>query len=127
MLVSCGDDEEEEWGDKTQLNALIERADSLANSATTADYPQSAIDDFKNVIQTVKDAAAGNLTETQITNLMTQLQEAINTFESRAYSYIDENLYLIAGWHFDEGTGTTAKDYSKNTFVGISPVEQLPF
>ncbi|HBI81763.1 MAG TPA: hypothetical protein DDY04_07480 [Bacteroidales bacterium] len=118
MLVSCGDDEEEEWGDKTQLNALIERADSLANSATTADYPQSAIDDFKNVIQTVKDAAAGNLTETQITNLMTQLQEAINTFESRAYSYIDENLYLIAGWHFDEGTGTTAKDYSKNTFVG---------
>lgn len=118
LFVSCGKDDEEQWGDKTQLNALISQAETMANAATTADYPQAAIDEFKNVLQTVKTAAAGNLTEAQITNLMTQLQEAIKTFESKAYGYIDESQNLIAGWHFDEGSGTTATDYSKNAFVG---------
>jgi hypothetical protein len=33
-------------------------------------------------------------------------------FNSKAYGYIDESLYLNAGWHFDEGTGTTATAFS---------------
>jgi len=95
-----------------QLNLLISSSDSLANAATPANYPQSAIDAFKATLTTVKAAAATLLTQAQINNLMTQLTSAVTLFNSQAYSYIDESLYLNAGWHFDEGTGTTATAFS---------------
>ena len=119
LFVACGDDEDEVVaGDKTQLNALIADLETIANSATTADYPQAAIDEFKAAIQTAKTAAQGTLTQEQINNLITQLNEAKASFESKAYGYIDESLYLIMGWHFDEGDGTTTTDYSSNHYVG---------
>ena len=99
-------------GDKTELNALIAEADALSASANTNDYPQAAITSFQSTLQTVKNAVGGKITQTQINNLLTQLEEAINTFDSQAYGYIDELLYLTAGWHFDEGTGTTATAFS---------------
>jgi len=95
-----------------QLSALIAESDALANAATSASYPQAAIDDFKTILQTIKTAAATLLTPAQITNLITQLTEAKNTFESQEYGFIDEAMYLNAGWHFDEGTGTTATAFS---------------
>ncbi|MBW6492385.1 MAG: LamG domain-containing protein [Lentimicrobium sp.] len=113
ILGSCKDDDDDiVEGDKTELNALIAQADALAAGVTSADYPQSAIDAFKATLQTVKTASADKLTQVQINNLVTQLTEAMNTFNSQAYGYIDEALYLNAGWHFDEGTGTTATAYS---------------
>ena len=114
IMSSCKDDDDDGIveGDKTALNALIADAETLANSATTADYPQAAIDAFKSTLSTVKTTAATPLTQTQIDNLVTQLTEAKNTFESQAYGFIDETLYLNAGWHFDEGSGTTATAYS---------------
>lgn len=114
VLGSCKDDEEDPIveGDYTALNALIVEADALANAATTADYPQTAIDAYKATLATVKTAAATPLTQVQINNLVTQLTEAMATFESQAYGFIDDALYLNAGWHFDEGTGTTATAYS---------------
>ncbi|MFA4864410.1 MAG: hypothetical protein WC605_11650, partial [Bacteroidales bacterium] len=118
ILGSCKDDEEIIEGDKTALNALITEAEALADAATTADYPQTAIDNFKTVLQTVKTASADKLTQVQINNLVTQLTEAIATFNSQAYGFIDESLYLNAGWHFDEGTGTTATAYSTVKHVG---------
>jgi hypothetical protein len=42
----------------------------------------------------------------------------MTTFESQAYGFIDEALYLNAGWHFDEGTGTTATAFSTVKHVG---------
>lgn len=118
ILGSCkdeGDDIVE--GDKTELNALIAQADAIAAAATTADYPQSAIDAFKTTLQTVKDAVATPLTQEQINNLIVQLNAAMKTFDSQAYGYIDESLYLNAGWHFDEGTGSTATAYSATQHV----------
>jgi len=105
-------------GDKTELNALIAEAEALATAATSADYPQSAIDAYNSTLDAVKAAAATPLTQSQIDNLETQLSEAIDTFESQAYGFIDETLYLNAGWHFDEGTGTTATAYSTIKHVG---------
>ena len=99
-------------GDKTALTALLVRADSLANAATSANYPQADIDTYKATLATVKTAAATSLTQTQINNLVTQLTSAMALFNSKAYAYIDESLHLNAGWHFDEGTGTTATAYS---------------
>lgn len=119
MFTSCKDDKDEiVEGDKTALTALIAQADALAASATSADYPQSAIDAFKATLQTVKTASADKLTQVQINNLVTQLTEAMSTFDSQAFGFIDETLYLNAGWHFDEGTGTTATAYSTVKHVG---------
>jgi hypothetical protein len=114
IMSSCKDDDDDGIveGDKTALNALIANAETLANAATTADYPQAAIDAFKSTLATVKTTAATPLTQTQIDNLVTQLTEAKNTFESQAYGFIDNDLYLIAGWDFNEGTGTTATSFS---------------
>lgn len=113
ILGSCKkDDDTIIEGDKTELNALIVAAEAIANASTATDYPQSAIDDFKSVLATVKTAAGTPLTQVQIDNLVTQLTEAMNTFDTQAYGFIDEALYLNAGWHFDEGTGTTATAYS---------------
>ncbi|MGB4084499.1 MAG: LamG domain-containing protein [Bacteroidales bacterium] len=119
IFGSCKKDKEDDIieGDKTELNALISQAEALANAATTADYPQSAIDAFKSTLQTVKTAAATKLTQNEIDNLIVQLDAAMETFISQAYGFINESLYLNAGWHFDEGSGNTATDYSATKHV----------
>ena len=94
------------------LSALITASETMANAATTANYPQAAITTFKSTIATTKTAAATLLTEVQTTNLTTNLTEAKKTFESQIYGFIDEAASLNAGWHFDEGTGTTATAFS---------------
>jgi hypothetical protein len=118
IMSSCKkDDTSIVEGDKTALNANIAAADILAASATSADYPQAAIDAYKATLTTVKTTAATKLTQAQIDNLNTQLTEATKTFEAQAYGFIDETLYLVAGWHFDEGTGTIATSYSTSKQV----------
>ncbi|HET6557435.1 MAG TPA: hypothetical protein VFG54_08990, partial [Prolixibacteraceae bacterium] len=118
IFVSCGDDDDDSnGGDKTALNTLIAEADELAAEADDADYPQTAIDSYKTTLQSIKNAASGNRTQAEINNLVTQLNQAMDTFESKAYGFIDETTTLVAGWHFDEGTGTTATAYSTTKHV----------
>ena len=105
-------------GDHTALTALIAKADAIANAATTTNYPQAAITTFKTTLAAVKASNATVITTATITNLITQLTEAMKTFDSQAYGFIDESLYLNAGWHFEEGTGTTATAYSTGHNVG---------
>lgn len=100
------------------LSALITESETLANGATSGDYPQAAIDVFKSTVTTIKTAAATLLTEAQINNLKVNLTAAKATFGTQIYGYIDETLYLNAGWHFDEGTGTTATAFSAVKHVG---------
>ncbi len=119
ILASCKDDDDEiVQGDKTELNALIAEAEAIAAAATTADYPQTAITAYNSTLTTIKAAAATPLTQAEIDNLEIQLTVAMNTLDSQAYGFIDETLYLNAGWHFDEGTGTTATAYSTVKHVG---------
>lgn len=118
ILGSCKKDPVVVDGDHTALTALIAQADVLANAATTSLYPQTAIDAFKTTLASVKASNATKITAVQITALTVQLTEAINTFKSQAFGFIDESLYLNAGWHFDEGTGTTATAFSTVKHVG---------
>lgn len=104
--------------DYAQLYALILSSETLANSASSATYPQAAIDNFKSTLATVKTAAGTLLTPAQITNLNVNLAEAKKTFGTQVYGFIDEALYLTAGWHFDEGTGTIATAFSTVKHVG---------
>jgi hypothetical protein len=104
--------------DYAALRVLITSSETLANGATSAAYPQTAIDNFKSTLATVKTAAATLLTPAQITNLNVNLTAAQKTFGTQIYGYIDEALNLTAGWHFDEGTGTTATAFSTVKHVG---------
>ncbi|MGE5394943.1 MAG: LamG-like jellyroll fold domain-containing protein [Candidatus Saccharibacteria bacterium] len=118
IMSSCKDDNTTSNGaDKTALNALIVTADKLATDAKDSDYPQTAIDTYKSSLQTIKSTAGTNLTQVQVNNLVTQLQQTMDTFKSKAYGFIDEATALIAGWHFDEGTGTTATAFSTTKHV----------
>jgi len=118
ILGSCKkDDNNVVEGDKTALNALIVEADALSAAAVPADYPQSAITAYNSTLGTVKTASTAKLTQTEIDNLVVQLTQAMATFASQAYGFIDESLYLVAGWHFDEGTGTTATSFSTSAQV----------
>ncbi len=113
-LTSCSDDDDDPEvvsADKTALLQLISDLEAVANAATTTDYPAEAIATFKSTLSTVKTAAAATLTQAQVNSLTTQLNEAKKLFDSKAYGFIDESLYLVAGWHFDEGSGTTATAY----------------
>jgi hypothetical protein len=112
ILGSCKKDSGIVEGDKTVLTATIVTADALAAAATATDYPQADITTYKNTLAAAKATAATPLTQVEIDNLNTAIIEAINTFKSKAYGFIDETLYLNAGWHFDEGTGTTATAFS---------------
>lgn len=118
FMASCSDDDKIDEGDKTTLNATIALADALSAKATVADYPQAAITAYKSTLATVKAAAAGSLTQVQIDNLDVQLKAAMATLDAQAYGFINESLYLNAGWHFDEGTGTTATAFSTVKHVG---------
>lgn len=104
--------------DYATLYALIVSSETLANGASSATYPQTAIDNFKATLATVKTAAGTLLTPAQITNLNVNLTAAKKTFGTQIYGFIDEALYLNAGWHFDEGTGTTATAFSTVKHVG---------
>lgn len=118
ILGSCKKEPVVVDGDHTALNALIVQADALAAAATTSGYPQTAIDAFKTTLASVKASNATKIPNGTITNLTTQLTAAMNTFKAQAYGFIDEALYLNAGWHFDEGTGTTATSFSAAHQVG---------
>ncbi len=118
IFGSCKKEDKIVEGDKTALTALIVKADALSASATSALYPQADITAYKAILATVKTTAATPLTQVQIDNLVTQLTEAMNTLKTKAYGFIDESLYLNAGWHFDEGTGTTATAFSTVKHVG---------
>ncbi len=104
------------------LYTLIKEGETLANVANPTEYPQTAIDHFKSTLQMIKTNAASLLTVVQIDDLVTQLAEATHTFELQQSSLIDESLYLNAGWHFDEGSGTIATAFS--TFKHIASFKQ---
>jgi hypothetical protein len=126
FLGSCKKDATIVAGDKTALTAAIASADALSAAATSTDYPQTDITTYQATLATVKTAAAPTLTQAQIDNLVIQLNAAMTLLKTKAFAYIDESLYLNAGWHFDEGTGTTATSYAAGkqvaTFKGGNKV-----
>ncbi len=101
-LASCSDDDDDTPSvDKTALNQLISECETLANNATTDNYPQAAITAFKTVISTVKTAAASSsITQTQVDNLIQQLTTARDIFLATAYETIPVSALLI-GLNFD--------------------------
>jgi hypothetical protein len=126
ILVSCGDDDDDKnSADKTALNALIAECEQLANDANTDDYPQSAIDAFKTVINTVKTASENaNITQEQVNNLVTQLNQAKTVFLDAAYEDIPAAALLIGlGFDEDQGTELTAQGKNLKAVLKTGPAE----
>lgn len=107
-FAACDDDNKKDDPvnvDKTEIEALLtECADLLAN-ATTADYPQEAIDEFTTKVAAITTALTSAKTQTVVDNLLTQLKEAKKAFEAAAFGAIPEEAKLLE-WTFDEGEGT---------------------
>ncbi len=105
VFTGCSDDDDDKNQnnnvDKTELNALIAQCNSIANAASTDDYPAEAIATFKSKIAAIQSAAnASNVTQSIINNLVVQLNEAKTTFEQSAYDAIPDNAILL-NYSFD--------------------------
>lgn len=87
-FMSCTKDEEK--ADTTALEALLVEAKGLLANATAELYPQDAINTFRTTVNAV-DASLkkGGLSQATVTNLMAQLQAAIDTFKASAYGAIN--------------------------------------
>ncbi|MEQ8581392.1 MAG: LamG-like jellyroll fold domain-containing protein [Marinoscillum sp.] len=119
FFVACSDgDDPEVEVDKTELNATIAVAtDLLANSQEGTAEGQFQLG-AKAELQTAVDLAqqvsdSETVTQVQVDNANTALEQAIVTFEGKEVVAIEPDA-LVGHWTFDEGTGTSTTDYSGN-------------
>ena len=130
MAVGCKkEDDPSKNVDKTALTELLAQVQSVVNAATTATYPQTAIDAIKSTISEVQNAAESVTTETQVSSLVTRLQEALTNFLESAVDAV-KTSQTIFKLSFDEGQGTTLTTTGKNawtaTFEGATADGALP-
>ncbi|QIK58379.1 LamG domain-containing protein [Dysgonomonas sp. HDW5A] len=109
LWVGCSSDDNEvfEPGDPTALK--VELADSylLLNSATTVDYEQVSIDEFKKILDVIQNVVDNDIVSSQeVKNLTIHLNEAKSKFTRSKLIGIPVEA-LIAGWSFDEGEGVS--------------------
>lgn len=116
VIAGCQKQNQDGTADTTALKALVEQCQAVLAKATTADYPQEAIDEFQKVVNAANTALAGKPTQAQVTNLIAQLNAALETFESKAYGAIPAAAVTFA-LSFDEGTGTELKTTGSNTWT----------
>lgn len=82
--------------DRNSLYALIISANSEYSRATTKKYPQNAIDDFETSIANAADMyMSQSSTREIIDSVVSDLNSAISTFKSQAYSDKKELMKLI--------------------------------
>lgn len=123
-LVSCGDDNNDDPTsvDKTELEAAIEKADSLITNTEEGAAEGQYLSGSKDVLQTTIDAAQAIYdselsTQTAVDNAVTAVNAAITVYEGNIVSAIAADA-LVGQWTFDDGSGTTLKDYSGNSYDG---------
>lgn len=121
VMTSCSSDDDPktpaETLDLAVLNTLITECQNLANGASTDDYPEAAITEFKTVISNVVTAKDAVKTQSAVEALVTQLTEARATFLKKAYGAIDESA-VIAKWTFDtDATNQVSEGVNKWTAV----------
>lgn len=123
FVPACGgDDDDPEPVDKTALSAKITEAENLI--ATTEEgtangqYTIGSQATLQAVIDLAKVVDLNPLaTQTEVDNSVSALTAAITAYGAQIVSPIAPDA-LIGHWAFDDGTGTTAKDYSDNGFDG---------
>ncbi|MCD4832613.1 MAG: hypothetical protein K8R31_02375 [Bacteroidales bacterium] len=127
FVPACSDDDDDDPVDKTALSAKITEAENLI--ATTEEgtangqYAIGSQATLQAVIDLAKVVELNPLaTQTEVDNSVTALDAAITVYEAAEISPIAPDA-LIGHWAFDDGTGTTAKDYSDNGYDGTFGTE----
>ncbi len=122
FVPACSDDDDDDPVDKTALSAKITEAENLI--ATTEEgtangqYAIGSQATLQAVIDLAKVVELNPLaTQIEVDNSVTALEAAITVYEAAEISPIAPDA-LIGHWAFDDGTGTTVKDYSDNGFDG---------
>jgi len=122
IFTACSDDEAAIVIEKTALTAKIQEATTLLNDSqegtATGQFQQGS----KAVLQAAVDLAqqvadTEAVTQVQVDNTVTTLDQAITAFNGKAIVPIEPTA-LIGHWTFDAGTGTTATDFSGNSRNG---------
>lgn len=107
-LVSCNKNGSSKV-DTTALDATLAKCEAVLAAATTDDYPQEAITTFQGVVNSAKAAIAKGLeSQAKADNLNKQLEEALATFESKAFGAIPASAVLCA-LSFDKIEGNAFK------------------
>jgi hypothetical protein len=122
FVQSCSEDDTTEPVDKTALLAKITEANTLISTTEEGTANGQYAAGSQATLQTVIDAAQlvydnANATQTAVDNSVSNLTAAITLYGTQLVTPIAPES-LIAHWTFDEGTGTTAGDYSDNGFDG---------
>ncbi|RLD63898.1 MAG: hypothetical protein DRJ01_02490 [Bacteroidetes bacterium] len=122
FVSSCNKDDDDDTVNKTALMAKITEANDLYTNAVegtaAGQYAYGSKAELKSVIdiaQGVYDNEAS--TQTEVDNSVVSLTNAMDLFETKVIAAIAPDD-LVGQWTFDEGTGTTVKDYSGNGFDG---------
>ena len=122
FVQSCDNDDDDDPVVKTELLAAIDEANNLiatteegtANGQYSAGS-QATLQAVIDIAQTVYDNAAS--TQTEVDNSTVALTAAIAAYGEAIITPIAPES-LIAHWGFDEGSGTTAADFSDNGLDG---------
>ncbi len=123
IFVACSDDKDEpEVIDKSALETAISGAQETHDAAVEGTADGQFLRGSKAVLQAAIDLAqqvvdSETVTQTQVDNAVTVLNQAVTDFEGKKVVPIEPTA-LVGHWTFDEGTGTTATDFSGNDRTG---------
>ena len=109
LFISCSDSDKEEFvaGDTTNLKKELKECYDSISVATPDKFTTETVNDFKSKVDIVNDIVEqGNVSQQEVINMSIHIREAFTRFlNSRMTGIPEENL--LAGWSFDEGTGTS--------------------
>ncbi|MFC6877216.1 LamG domain-containing protein [Flavobacterium myungsuense] len=124
FVQSCSnsDDDPAVVINKTSLEAAIATATATWTAAVEGSAKDQYVIGSKAQLQTSLDlakavSANASSTQVQVDNAVIALNQALATFATKKIVPIDA-ANLLGQWTFDEGTGSTAKDYSGNNYNG---------
>lgn len=104
LMTSCSDDDDDKEvvkADTAALNEELTACTALLEAATTTDYPQTAIDAFRQIVTAVKTGLEKNPSQTEVDNMLTQLQEAKAAFLASAYDALPTDK-MVCAWDFEK-------------------------
>lgn len=108
LLAGCNSDDKDifEAGDPAALKTELAECYALLAEATSTDYEQESIDNFKDKLDVIQSVLGQDVVSSQeVLNMTVHLGEAKSLFLRSKLLGIPVEA-LIAGWSFDEGEGS---------------------
>lgn len=124
-FAACQKTEEGSNFDTTEFDALVVEAETLADGATTADYPEEAIATLKTAVASAKAAVPQATSQTQVDNIVSNLKVAIETFKASKFTEIPDAA-LTFECKFDGETDKTTGSNAWKLEPACGPSQVFP-